>query len=208
MRVIFSSIAVLVLSFIARPQAFAVADRPDGDVPAPHVRYFVSPEDNSVVTQVVKVEPQLPRGPNDILEDYEAEMANITNQMSNELGAIYERMAKGQLSREQGESLARERYQVATMQFQLLSALHAILEKSVAQAPPPPTRNDSPATEQSLVLALPFSSLQLNPDLAEYLKLTPQQSSAITQVMARERTYVAALMVELCVTLQKLPMPT
>jgi len=208
MKVIFSSIAVLVLSFIARPQAFAVADRTDADVPAPHVRYFVSPEDNSAVTEVVKVEPQLPRGPNDILEDYEAEMANITNQMSHELEAIYEAMAKGQLSREQGEYLARERYQVATMQFQLLSALHAILEKSVAQASPPPTRNDSSASGQSLVLALPFSSLQLSPDLAQYLKLTPEQSSAITQVMVKKRPYVAPLMAELDATRQKLAMAT
>src|ERR1700722_2240341 len=112
MKTIFFSIAVLMLSLISGPQAFtAVAGRTDAAIPAPDVQYFVPPQDNVVLTKVLRVEPQLPRGPNDILEDYEVEMAKITSQMSHELGAIYEAMAKGQLSREQGEYLARERYQ-------------------------------------------------------------------------------------------------
>jgi hypothetical protein len=209
MKTMFSSIAVVMLSLIARPQAFsAVAGRTDADIPAPDVQYIVSPQDNAVLTEVLRVEPQLPRGPNDILEDYEAEMANITSQMSHELGAICEAMAKGQLSSEQGEYLARERYQVATMQFQLLSALHAILEQSVAQTSATQTKDDPSPNGQAAVLALPFSSLQLNSSLAQYLELTPEQMSAITQVMASERPYVAPLMAELDATRQKLEMAT
>jgi hypothetical protein len=209
MKTMFSSIAVLMLSLIAQPQAFsAIVGQTDADVPAPDVKYSVPPQDNAVLTQVLRVQPQVPRGPNDILEDYEAEMANITSQMSHELGAICEAMAKGQIPKEQGEYLARERYQIATMQFQLLSALHAILEQSVAQASTPQIKDDPSPTGQSLVLGLPFSSLQLNPSLAEYLELTPEQSSAIWQVMARERPYVAPLMAELDATRQKLKMAT
>jgi hypothetical protein len=209
MKTMFSAIAVLILSFIARPQAFsAVAGRNDADIPAPDVQYFVPPQDNVVLTEVLRVEPQLPRGPNDILEDYAAEMATITSRMSHELGAICEAMAKGQLSSEQGDYLARERYQVATMQFQLLSALHAILEQSVAQSSAAQTKDDPSPTGQALVLALPFSSLQLNSSLGQYLELTPEQSSAITEVMARERPYVAPLMAELDATRQKLEMAT
>jgi hypothetical protein len=209
MKPMFSSIAVLVLSLFARPQAFSAAvGRADADIPAPDVRYFVPPEDNAVLAEVLRVDPQLPRGPNDILEGYEAEMANITSQMSQDLGEICEAMEKAQLSTEQGEYLARERYQIATMQFQLLTALHAILEQSVAQASAVQTKDDPSPTGQALVLALPFSSLQLNPDLAQYLELTTGQSSAITQVMARERPYVLPLMAELDATRQKLEMAT
>jgi hypothetical protein len=209
MKTMFSFIAVLMLSLIARPHAFsAIVGRTDADVPAPDVQYSVPPQDNAVLTEVLRVEPQLPRGPTDILEDYETEMANITNQMSHELGAICEAIAKGQIPRDQGEYLARERYQIATMQFQLLSALHAILEQSVAQASAPQTKDDPSPTGQSLVLGLPFSSLQLNPSLAQYLELTPEQSSAIWQVMARERPYVAPLMAELDATREKLEMAT
>jgi hypothetical protein len=194
---------------LARPQAFsAVVGRTDADIPAPDVHYFVPPKDSEVLTEVLRVEPQVPRGPNDILQDYEAEMANITSQMSHELGAICEAIANGQVSREQGEYLARERYQVATMQFQLVSALHAILEQSVTQASAAQTKDDPSLTRQSLVLSLQFSSLQLNSSLAQYLELTPEQSSAIRQVMARERPYVAPLMAELDATRQKLETAT
>ena len=68
MKTTFSSIAILVVSLIARPQAFsAVAGRADADIPAPDVQYFVPPQHSVVLTQVLRVEPQLPRGPNDIL---------------------------------------------------------------------------------------------------------------------------------------------
>ena len=83
MKPIFSSIAVLALSFMARHQAFsAVVGEGDADIPAPQVQYSVAPENDAVLTEVLRDEPQLPRGPNDILEDYEAEMAKITSQMS------------------------------------------------------------------------------------------------------------------------------
>jgi hypothetical protein len=210
MKPMLSSIAVLVLSFIAGPQALSAAvDKSDANVPAPAVQMSLStPENSEVLTEVLKVEPQLPRGPNDILEDYEAEMAKITSHMSNELEEICKAIANGQLSREQGEYLARERYQVAMMQFQLFSAWHAILEQSVEEASATQAKDDPSPNGQALVVPLPFSSLQLNSSLAQYLALTPEQVSAIAQVMARERPYVAPLMAELDATRQKLEMAT
>jgi Spy/CpxP family protein refolding chaperone len=135
-------------------------------------------------------------------------MANITSRMSDELENISQAVANGQLSREEGEYLAREGYQIATMQFQLFSALHAILEQAVARASAAQRTNDPSPSGQTVVLALPFSSLQLNSSLAQYLELTPEQTSAIRQVMARERPYVDPLMAELDVTRQKLETAT
>jgi len=205
-----SSIAVLVLSFIAGPQTFgAVGDQTDADVPAPEVhKYFPTPETHQALIEVLNVNPQLPRGPNEILEDYEAEMAKITSRMSNELGEICQAIANDQLSREQGEYLARERYQVAMMQYQLFSAWHAILEQAVTQASAAQIKDDHVPSGQALVVALPFSSLQLNSSLEQYLELTPEQSLAIRQVMARERPYVVPLMAEFNATRQKLEMAT
>jgi hypothetical protein len=194
-----SSIAVLAVSLIAGSQTFAaVVDQNDADVPAPEVQqYFPAPQTNEALTEVLNVNPQLPRGPNEILEDYEAEMAKITSRMSNELGEIC-----------QGEYLARERYQIAMMQYQLFSAWHAILEQAVTQASAAQIKDDPSPTEQAIVVALPFSSLQLNSSLEQYLELTPEQSSAIRQVMARERPYVVPLMAEFNATRQKLEMAT
>src|SRR5258705_3789389 len=88
---------------------------------------FPTPESNEALTEILNVTPQLPRGPNEVLEDYEVEMTKIASRMSNELGEIRQAIANDQLSREQGESLARERYQVAMMHYQLFSAWHVIL---------------------------------------------------------------------------------
>jgi Spy/CpxP family protein refolding chaperone len=215
MKTPFSPIAVLVLLLIAGGQTFsAVVDHADADVRAPEVqKYFPTPKNNEVLTEVLTVKPPLPRGPNEILAGYEAEMAKIASRMSKELGEICQAIANGQLSREQSEYLARERYQIATMQFQLFSAWHDILEQSVAQASPAQTtaaqsKDDPSPTGQAVVLALPFSSLQLNSSLAQYLQLTPEQISAIAQLMARERPYVTPLMAELDATRQKLEMAT
>jgi hypothetical protein len=141
-------------------------------------------------------------------------MAKIMSRMSEQLGEICQAIANGQLSREKGEYLARERYQVAMMQFQLFSAWHAILEQAVAQASAAQTKDDPSAIGQALLPPLPFSSLHLNSSLAKYLELTPEQISALGQVMARERPYVAPLLAELDSTRQKLesatrnPVPT
>jgi Spy/CpxP family protein refolding chaperone len=205
-----SSIAILALSFIVGRQTFGAAvKQTDADVPAPEVqKYFPTPETNEALAAILNVNPQLPRGPNEVLEDYEVEMTKIASRMSNELGQIRQAIANGQLSTEQGESLVRERYQVAMMQYQLFSAWHAILEQAVAQASAEPKKDDPSPTDQAVVVALPFSSLQLNPSLEQYLKLTPEQSSAIRQVMARERSYVTPLMAEFNATRQKLEMAT
>jgi hypothetical protein len=205
-----SSIAILVLSFIAGPQTFGAAvDRTDADVPAPEVqKYFPTPETNEALTEILNVTPQVPRGPNEILEDYEVEMTKIASRLSNELGEIRQAITNDQLSREQGESLARERYQVAMMQYQLLSAWHGILEQAVTQALAPQKKDGPSSTEQAVVVPLPFSSLQLNSSLEQYLELTPEQSSAIRRVMARERPSVAPLIAEFNATRQKLEMAT
>ena len=53
-----------------------------------------------------------------------------------------------------------------------------------------------------------FLRYKLNSSLEQYLELTPEQSSAIRQVMARERPYVVPQMAEFNATRQKLEMAT
>jgi Spy/CpxP family protein refolding chaperone len=94
---------------------------------------------------------------------------------------------------------------MATMQFELLSASHAILQHAVEEACVVPTPAEPlPPSGQAWVLALPFSSLRLNSSLARYLDLTPEQSSALWQVMTQERPKLEPLMAQLDATRQKL----
>jgi hypothetical protein len=156
-----------------------------------------SAEKAHVLADLVAVPPVTPRGPRDLLRDYELEMATIAQRLSMDLAAISNAVGTGQITREQGEYASGERYQVATTQFQLFSALHTVLEADIARAPI--VRTDptpSPAGELVLV-AMPFSSMQLSPSLVEYLGLIPAQVRSIQKIMDQERPKTEPLMLEL-----------
>ncbi len=87
MKTLLSSIALLVLSLIAGPEPFGAAlNQTKADATAQEVQKHFPPENHEVLTEVLNVTPRLPRGPNDILGDYQREMTRITSRMSNELG--------------------------------------------------------------------------------------------------------------------------
>ena len=69
-----SSIAVLVLSFIAGPQTFgAVGDQTDADVPAPEVhKYFPTPETHEALIEILNVNPQLRPSAEDVKRQLQA----------------------------------------------------------------------------------------------------------------------------------------
>lgn len=166
------------------------------------------PQNNVALNEILAVPPANPRGPRDILVDYERDMDNITGRLSAELASISQAFAKGHLTRERAEYLSHERYQIAMMQFQLLSAWHAILEQNLDEADAKADNASSGGTGASLVVPLPFSSLQLNPSLAQYLGLSPEQVSAIQDLMSSARRYLAPLIDEMATTRQKLATAT
>jgi Spy/CpxP family protein refolding chaperone len=182
---------------ISQPAFTAVRHKLPNDEP-PHVAMVgVSPDNAHVLADLVAIPPVIPRGPRDLLRDYELEMASIAERFSMDLGAISNAVRTGQISREQGEYVSGERYQVAMMQFQLFGALHSMLEADIARMPAVPTApNPSPASETVLV-AMPFSSLQLNQSLVEYLGLNPTQVRSVQRLMDRERPRTEPLMLKL-----------
>lgn len=165
-------------------------------------------KDSGAIREILAAPPVIPRGPRDILGDYERDMDNVTGRLSTELTSISQAFAKGQLKTEQAEYLSHERYQVAMMQFQLLSAWHAILEQNLNEADAKADNANGPAAGASLIVPLPFSSLQLNPSLAQYLGLSPEQVSAIQGLMSSARHDLAPLMDEMAVTRLKLATAT
>ena len=146
----------------------------------------------------------IPRGPTDVLKDYENQMTAISRWLTGQLGAIAQAVDTGELTREQGEYFSGERYQAAMMQFQLLRARHAILEHDIAAASVASKDSVPAQSGQAVVLALPFSSLQLDPSLAQYLGLNAQQVSAIQDLMSKERSKLEPLMAQFRTTQQEL----
>jgi Spy/CpxP family protein refolding chaperone len=137
-------------------------------------------------------------------EDYERAMIAITQRFSATLAAIAEAVQQGKISGEQGKETSAEQYQLTQMQFELLSLWRHIEQEDVARIPDAPA-NPAPTQDSEIVMvALPFSSLQLNPSLAEYLNLTPSQVAAIEQVMVRERQSLQPLKTQLRIMREKL----
>jgi Spy/CpxP family protein refolding chaperone len=138
------------------------------------------------------------------LEDYEGAMMAITQRFSDTLAAIAEAVQQGKLSSEQGKEMSAEQYQLTQMQFELLSLWRELGQEDLARIPDAPA-NPAPTQDSEIVMvALPFSSLQLNHSLAEYLSLTSSQVAAIQQVMVRERQSLQPLMTRLGITREKL----
>ena len=181
----------------SQPAFTAVQHKPTGDEP-PHVTITRDSADSAhVTTDLLAIIPVIPCGPSDLLPDYELEIASITARLSMDLGVVSNAVGTGQITREQGEYVIGERYQVAMMQFQLFSALHGRLEAEIARTPAVRTDPSPTPGGKMLLVAVPFSSLQLSPSLVEYLGLTPTQAKAIQKLMDGERPRTEPLMHEL-----------
>jgi len=137
-------------------------------------------------------------------EDYEGAMLAITQRFSATLATIAEAVQQGKINSKQGKEMSTEQYQLTQMQFELLSLWRQIEQEDVAQIPDATAKPASTQDSEIVMVALPFSSLQLNPSLAEYLSLTPPQVAAIEQVMVRERQSLQPLMTQLHSTREKL----
>jgi hypothetical protein len=120
-------------------------------------------------------------------EDYAGAMMAITQKFSATLAAIAQGVQQGKISSKQGKELSAEQYQLTQMQFQLLSLWREIEQEDVPRTADAPAKPAPTQDSEIVTVALPFSSLQLNPSLSEYLSLTPSQVAAIQQVMVVER---------------------
>jgi len=85
------------------------------------------------IADLMEIKPELPLGPTDVLKEYEQAMVLIAQSMSAEVANISRAQEANQVSREQAEYLIGERYQVAMMQYQVLSAFHDMLEHDVSE---------------------------------------------------------------------------
>ena len=170
-------VAFLLCAVTASQAAFtAVRQKPAGNkLPLPETVPVTADHPDVLADLVAPITPAMPRGPRDLLREYESAMASIQGKLSADLGAILNAMGSGQITREQGEYISGERYQVAMMQFQLLSALHAMLEADLARTQDVQTAPAQSSDGDIVLVSTPFSSLRLSPSLVEYLGLTPTQ---------------------------------
>jgi hypothetical protein len=186
------------------PSALAADDEDDTKAHSSRNSVLVTPVDDQAVRNAPTSPAAVPTDPKQVLQDYDSLMIALTQKFSATLATIAEAAKRGELSSEQAREMSAEQYQLAHMQFELLSLWRGIEEQDSARIPDVEAKPDSTQESDVVMVALPFSSLQLNPSLATYLNLTSSQVQAIQQIMMREQRTLEPLMTALRTTRQKL----
>jgi hypothetical protein len=126
------------------------------DAPPPEsILVTTSMQSNAVLSDLTARQPRMPLGPQDVLKSYEIAMNLLSDKTSRDLSGIVQAQQANQISREQAEYLLQERYEVAMMQYQVLSALHDVLQHDIEEASQQ-RRNAVNTTSSDTVLVVPF----------------------------------------------------
>jgi LTXXQ motif family protein len=195
-------LSLLLLATAVAPGALAT----DESKTSPHTgtgQSLVTPVEDPANTTMSTDPTIVANDPKQALQDYDSLMIAITQKFSATLATIAEAAKQGELSSDQAKEISAEQYQLTHMQFELLSLWRGIEEQDLARTPDVQVDPDASQENEVVMVALPFSSLQLNPSLATYLSLTFSQVKAIQQVMLREQHSLEPLMTELRTTREK-----
>ncbi len=194
----------LLLLVTVLPGALAAADEAQTKAHSRSDSVLVFPVEDPAVTNVLTNTAIVPNDPKQVLQDYDSLMIALTQKFSATLATIAEAVKRGEVSSEQAREMSAEQYQLTHMQFELLSLWRGIEEQDSARIPDVEAKPDSTQQSEVVMVALPFSSLQLNPSLASYLSLTSSQVETIQQVMMREQHSLEPLMSALRTAREKL----
>jgi hypothetical protein len=195
--------SLFLLAAAVAPGALAAGDNSETNARS-ESQSLVTPVEQSPPTNVPPSPAVVPADPKQALHDYDSVMLAITQKFSATLAGIAEAVTRGELSSEQARETSIEQYQLTLMQFGLVSLWREIGEKDSARIPDGQATSDPGQENEIVVVALPFSSLQLNPTLVEYLNLSQSQVEAIQQLMMQEQQNLEPLMAELRTTRAKL----
>jgi len=197
-------VSLLLLIAAVAPGALAAADGGDRNLHTGRGQLLVTPVDDPAVKDVPTSPAAVPSDPRQVLQDYDSLMIALTQKFSATLATIADAAKRGDLSSEQAREMSAEQYQLAHMQFELLSLWRGIEEQNLARIPDVEAKPDSTQGSEVVMVALPFSSFQLNPSLATYLSLTTSQVEAIQRVMMWEQHSLEPLMTQLRTTRERL----
>jgi hypothetical protein len=197
-------VSLLLLIAAVAPGALAAADGGDRNLHTGRGQLLVTPVDDPAVKDVPTSPAAVPSDPRQVLQDYDSLMIALTQKFSATLATIADAAKRGDLSSEQAREMSAEQYQLAHMQFELLSLWRGIEEQNLARIPDVEAKPDSTQGSEVVMVALPFSSFQLNPSLATYLSLTSSQVEAIQRVMMWEQHSLEPLMTQLRTTRERL----
>src|ERR1700733_3924735 len=180
-------LSLLLLAVVVAHGVPATAGEGTGNSHTGTRQSLVAPAEEPAITTVPTGPRTAADDPKQGLQDYDSLMIALTQKFSATLATIAEAAKRGELSSEQAREISAEQYQLTHMQFELLSLWRGFEAQDLSRVPDFQPNPDPGQESDVVTVALPFSSLQLNPSLAKYLNLTPTQVEAIRQVMTREQ---------------------
>ena len=127
------------------------------DAPPPEsILASTSTQSNPVLSDLTALKPQRPSGPQDVLKSYEIAMSMVTEKTSSDFSVIVQAQQANQITRERAEYLLQQSYQMALMQYQVLSALHDVLKHDIDEAAGQQPRQSLKTAGSNTVLEVPF----------------------------------------------------
>lgn len=115
-----------------------------------------SMQSNPVLSDLTALKPERPLGPQDVLKSYEIAMNMVADKTSADFSVIVQAQQTNQITREQAEYLLQQSYQMAMMQYQVLSALHDVLKHDIDEAAGQQARQSLKTSKSDTVLVVPF----------------------------------------------------
>jgi len=150
--------AIAILGTVLRPAA-AQPKKKTTEVDAPQIERVLpgtNMQSNAILSDVIARKPEMPLGPQDILKSYEIAMSLVVEKTSADFLVIVQTQQANQISREQAEYLLLQSYQMAMVQYQVLSALHDVLKHDIDEAAGQQARQSLKTTSSDTVLVVPF----------------------------------------------------
>ncbi len=150
-------VAIAILGTVLHPAA-AQAKKKTTQVDVPPLERVsgTSMQSNAVLSDVITRKPEMPLGPLDILKSYEIAISLVVEKTSADFSVIVRTQQANQITGEQAEYLLLQSYQIAMMQYQVLSALHDVLKHDIDEAARRQARQSLKTTSSDTVLVVPF----------------------------------------------------
>ncbi|HWY71911.1 MAG TPA: hypothetical protein VNX88_24805 [Terriglobales bacterium] len=141
-RILTIVLALITTPFAASAQVHGLSK--EGATPTPPILTGVHDRDAAELADVLAIPTPVPLGPADLLNEYEQAMASTAQGFNAEVSQIAEAVQQKKITEDQGEYLCKEAYQLAMMQFQVLSSLHDMLAEQMSQTPDAPQPENPP----------------------------------------------------------------
>jgi hypothetical protein len=150
-------IAIVILGTVGHTAAAQPKKKIEVAAPRPEsILASTSMQSNPVLLDLIALTPEMPLGPQDVLKSYEIGMNMVAEKTSAEFFVIVQAQQANQITRQQAEYLLQQSYQMAMMQYQVLSALHDVLKHDIDKEAGQQARQSLKATNSDTVLVVPF----------------------------------------------------